>query len=226
MSNAYVIKGGVSAPVFASTLSEVVVPIRAKNSKLSAIDQVKEAARQTGYNDGYSAGSEEGFALGKAEGFEAGRAEALAQFNAAHSAQLQSLASDLQQVQANLQSTIQEWFQASEAEMERIAVKVAEKLVGAQLTLDRSFIKESVVSALAQVTEASRVRIRINPLDSATLAGCREELLASCAGLTGVEIAADSSITAGCMIETDRGVIDATLDTRLQLFTNEFPEAA
>lgn len=226
MSNTFVIKGGsTAAPTFASTLSEIKGPISSRG-KLGPLHSARERAENEGFEAGFAKGREEGSELGYNSGYEAGKAEALEAFNLAKRAEFAQLAAELQAIQGDLQTKIEAWFAQSEKELEDFAVQIAEKLIDSQLSLDRSFVKQNVINALSQVTSSSNVRIRVNPFDSVVLSGCRDEILASCAGLTGVDIVQDSSIRGGCMIETERGVVDATIETRLELLKGGMEEAA
>lgn len=224
MSSAFVIKGGLAAPSFASTLSEV-APL-AKTGKAGALESIKEQARR----QGHAAGFNEGHAEGSASGYEAGFAQGMADAREALELEKQELfasfARDLQQIKDALQVQIDGWFSASETELEKIAVEIAQRMLDAQLSLDRSFIRDTVVRALSHVRDSSRVRIRVNPADSAILQSAKEEILAASAGLTGVEIVVDSSIKAGCIVETERGQIDSTMETRLELLEGGMEDAA
>jgi len=66
----------------------------------------------------------------------------------------------------------------------------------------------------------------INPADFALFESHREELSLQSRELDNIEIVQDASIKSGIVVETDAGIIDATLNTRLELIDNEFRNAA
>ncbi|HTQ09529.1 MAG TPA: FliH/SctL family protein [Fimbriimonadaceae bacterium] len=174
-----------------------------------ALDEAREEARALGQN--------EGFEIGHKAGYQAGFDQAYAEASNKQSEMLRAFAADLQTVRDRLEEAIREWFEAAEVEAEDIAVEIAQKLLHAQLSLDRSYIIEAAKAALSQLTEASHARIRVNPFDSVILSNAREELLAATASLRGVEVVDDSSILGGCIVETDRGAVDATVSTRFEV---------
>lgn len=228
MSKALIFKGGtVAARPFASSLSEI--PAEALSPrKRSAHDAaevrrlIMEEARAEGHDEGIAIGLEEGRVAGYQAGFDQAHSEATNR----HAEALRAFAAELQVVRDGLSDAIDSWFQASESELETMAVEIAKRLLDAQLTLDRSFIKETTQTALHRVAQATNARIRVNPFDSALLREAREELMASTATLRGIEIVDDASIVGGCMIETERGAVDATIDKRLEILEGGLEEAA
>jgi flagellar assembly protein FliH len=172
------------------------------------------------------AGKSEGLEAGTKAGYQAGFEQAYAEASNQQSEMLREFATQLQTVHDRLEENIGQWFEQSEKELERIAIEIAEHLVAAQLQLDRSFIIETTKTALKQLTEANQARIRVNPFDSVTLSEAKEELLAATASLRGIEIVDDASIYGGCIIETDRGATDATIEKRLELLQGGMEEVA
>jgi flagellar biosynthesis/type III secretory pathway protein FliH len=59
-------------------------------------------------------------------------------------------------------------------------------------------------------------RIRVNPFDVESLNASKEDLMALSTSLRSLEIVDDSAILGGCIIETDGGVVDASVDAQLQ----------
>jgi flagellar assembly protein FliH len=227
LSNAFIFRSGtVTTQPFSSSLGEIgMLPPPPKNPtsrSASLRQQVLDQERARGFQSG----RDEGFAEGRSAGYQAGFDEAYSEASNEQAERLREFATGLQTVQDRLQESITEWFQQSEVELEAIAVEIAQKLVGAQLNLDRSFIIETTKAALQRLTEASTARIRLNPFDAVILSNAREELLSATASLRGIEIVEDSSIYGGCIIETERGAVDATIETRLELLEGGLEEAA
>ncbi len=175
---------------------------------------------------GFEAGQAEGYAIGQAAGYQAGYDQAYAEASSAHGEQLRAFTAALQKTHDGLEESIAQWFEASEKELETMAIAIAEHLISSQLNLDRSFVTETTKHALREISEANRARIRVNPFDAVILSNSREELLAANASLRGVEIVDDASIYGGCVIETERGAVDATIETRLELLQGGLEEAA
>lgn len=186
----------------------------------------RAAAEREGRDLGYAEGREQGIVEGRDAGFAQGREEATSQFQAEHAERLDQLTSDLQDLHRRIESAVAEWAIQAQEELESLGVQVAQKLLAAQLTLDRTIIVETAREALRQITETGRARIRVNPFDSPILQGCRDELLAATASLRGIEIVDDASILGGCIVETDRGVVDARPETKLEILEGGMEEAA
>jgi flagellar biosynthesis/type III secretory pathway protein FliH len=66
----------------------------------------------------------------------------------------------------------------------------------------------------------------INPADFALFESHRDALMVQSRELESIEIVQDNTIKSGVMVETDAGLIDATVQTRLELIDNEFRNAA
>ena len=108
---------------------------------------------------------------------------------------------------------------ASEPEILKLAVAVAQKLLHAELQLDPQQQLAIVKNALARFTGAVNYKIRVNPADLEHLKESGiPELQAVFSEPKNLEFVADPGIgTGGCFIETELGNIDARLKSQLQL---------
>ena len=218
MSRRFIFRSGtVAAQPFSATLGDVSVPIAPKKRASHEIAVARQRALDEARAEALALGENEGFEIGQKAGYQAGFDQAFSEASNQQAEMLRSFAAELQKVRDRLEESIAQWFEAAESDVEALAVEIAEKLIHAQISLDRSFIIESTKAALKPLTEANRARIRVNPFDSVILNNAREELLAATASLRGVEIVDDDSILGGCIVETDRGAVDATVETRLKL---------
>ena len=105
--------------------------------------------------------------------------------------------------------------ESAQADLTRLAVGIAEKILGAELSL----APERVVGIVAQVVRAAgpsvRLVARVNPLDQPLLEAAAGQL-ARAAEQGNLELAADPSVgRGGCILETDRGVADGRLEVQL-----------
>ena len=222
MSRTFIFKNGtIAAQPFTASLAEVTVS-RVKKNKQDAVNQAVEEAK----SEGYAAGHAEGLAAGRTAGYQAGFDQAYSEAANKQAEVLRAFVAELQNVHTRLDTSIAEWFTESERELEVLGLQIAEHLVSAQLQLDRTIVVEITKRALRQISDANKARIRVNPFDSVILNSARDEILAASASLRGIEIVGDDSIGAGCVIETERGVVDATVDTRLEIIQGGMEEAA
>lgn len=109
---------------------------------------------------------------------------------------------------------------ASETEILKLAVAIAEKILQAELELRPEKRLEMVKSALARFSGATEYKIRVNPADLQYLDVNR--LHTMFAPPKTVELLADSALEIGdCLIETELGNIDLRLRKQLELILNE-----
>lgn len=97
----------------------------------------------------------------------------------------------------------------------RISVEVARRIVQRELRTDPGMVTRVVGAALEQMAAASRVRVRVHPLDARTLRETLQEIVSAPDEAEAIEIVPDGSIEhGGCVVESDRGIVDARLQTQ------------
>ena len=102
-------------------------------------------------------------------------------------------------------------------EVLRLTVLVAREIIGREVALDPSLIERTLEEALQRLNEASHIVARLHPEDLAFL---RERAASLPEGQRGppLELVADESVArGGCRLDSERGSIDATLETQLRL---------
>ncbi|MBX3251207.1 MAG: hypothetical protein KF901_28780 [Myxococcales bacterium] len=96
----------------------------------------------------------------------------------------------------------------AEQDLVRLAVGVAERLLGAELSLDPSRIRDIVREVLSRAPRAVPLRVFVHPDDAARVASLSE--------LAGATVIGDAGLALGdCIIETDLGQLDGRLSLRL-----------
>jgi flagellar assembly protein FliH len=99
----------------------------------------------------------------------------------------------------------------------RIAVEVARRIVRRELRTDPGMVTRTVGAALEQVGTASETRVRVHPLDAQVLQKTIRELVPTPDEAASLEIVPDGSIErGGCVVESDRGIVDARLRTQFE----------
>lgn len=220
-----------NAPVvgFESLLSKLPDDASVKNRKATrseSLEQARKEAEQTGYDEGFQRGHADGYARGLIEGQEQGRADG---FREAADQRRQALAcftSELDKVQLWFRDAIDEWFDQSEQRMTDLAIEAVKAILNAELQISRESAVDLVKKALREVTHARHARVRINPFDSVLLQQHRSELIAASGSLKDIELVDDPAIVGGCIIETDGGVLDASVGTQLSSLEHAIGEAA
>ncbi len=103
-----------------------------------------------------------------------------------------------------------------EAELVRLSVKVAEKIIGEELRTRPETIVSIARECLFGIRNAQNLTVRVNSDE-------REEVLRHVdafnreLGLSNIQVIADPSVSpGGCIVESERGIVDARLETQLR----------
>ncbi len=104
----------------------------------------------------------------------------------------------------------------AEEDLLKLAVKIAEKIIGQELKVNSGAIAGIVSAALRQIRNSESVTITVHPDDVPTLTERSDQVLGQQRHGT-IEILSDPHLQRGdCRIETATGTIDARLDVQLR----------
>ena len=141
-----------------------------------------------------------GYAAGERAGVEAGTKRA--------DAMLRRIAQTIEEL-SGLRTTIQ---RETERQMVDLALALARRVVGRELTLAPDLVAAMAHVALQRLGENSPATIRLNPDDYSTVVSHRG---AQWEG-AHVSVVPDSAVArGGCLVESDFGVIDASAEAQL-----------
>jgi flagellar biosynthesis/type III secretory pathway protein FliH len=188
---------------------------QARAAALEALEQAAVEAEQIRAEAQQSAreqGQAEGLAAGRAEGLADGRAEALEQVRAEMGEQI----AQVTRLAESASVDRRELLHNAEAEVVRLAVQIAKRVLGRELCIDRTIVNQIAEAALQYVAVDGLVRLRVNPEDYRQFQqywigrhGRRE-------AERSYEIVADPDVGAGgVVIDTRAGVVDAQIETQL-----------
>jgi len=169
-------------------------------SVVAAAEQEAEAIRARAREEGYQAGFEDGHRAGSL----AARAE---------------LEETLQVLRAAVEQLEQEAAAAGERHQEEIvqlALAVVSRLVRRPDVVGPETVRSVLQELLPRAAGAQEVIIRLHPEDLAALQGAAGDLSGLVNGGTQVAWVADERIgRGGCVVDTERGQLDARIETRL-----------
>lgn len=153
---------------------------------------------------------EDGLRDGRAIGLEQARRESAAALRA----QLQNIAEQGDQLLGALTAQLAGIQESAAHEITMLAIEIARSAVGAALRINPELIVTAVTEALALITdENARPTIRVNPADASLLNEHLSPLLIA----RGAQLMPDPRVArGGCLIETSKASVDATLQTRWQ----------
>ncbi len=199
--------------------------LRHSNSPEAIAALRKEVSAQA-YEEGFKEGKKAGLEAGKIEGRELGRADSFQQLAADRQAELAAFGAELQKVAEAFREGLGDYYSLCEERLSELAIQAMRALLTEELKLGRESVVKIVKDSLKEITHARHVRIRVNPFDLELLEKHRAEVIAASTELRDVVFVDDPSILGGCVVETDGGVIDASLDSRLDSIAETFREAA
>ncbi|MFH1541841.1 MAG: FliH/SctL family protein [bacterium] len=111
----------------------------------------------------------------------------------------------------------------SEAEILRLAIKVAEQIIRSEVSLHRDVCLNIVTEAIARVSDREQIIIKVNREDAEYLKRYKDRLTSVLDGVKSFSILEDATIEAGgCVIETTLGFIDAKISTKLKSIEEAF----
>jgi flagellar assembly protein FliH len=104
-----------------------------------------------------------------------------------------------------------------------LALAVARKIVGRDVSLGPDVVTRIIRQALGQVEHAGRITIKLNPADLELLADIKPQLLSGLPEAGRAAFQADEGIDrGGCLIETDGGEVDARIERQFQVVEEAF----
>lgn len=187
---------------------------RGKERITAGLEMLREETRAQAAKIGFTDGQASGFDAGYAEGLREGRAAA------AEEARLvgEALAQEVGRLHERVETGWQEFLASSEAALTDRCLETVRELLNAELAIDRSSAVAIVRRCLGEVVHATSIRIRVAAEDLPNL----QEYLRD----DRVELVADASIGAGCVVESSSGSVDGTIGTALRLLETAWDEAA
>lgn len=164
-----------------------------------AIDEIKENAFH------------KGFLEGKRVGFESGSKKA------------QAAIEGLQRALEQLQSIRADIHQELEKEVTHLALSIAKKIVCHEIRATQETVVCVAREALARVDNPAQVKIKLNPDDLRFIKDTQSQFTRFLQNFDQVQFEAEDSIqSGGCLIETDRGNIDARIEKQFEAIEEAF----
>jgi len=178
------------------------------------IEQQREAARTEGFEQGKAQGLQQGREEGKAEAM----AQAKTEFDShtqQYLAACEKVCNEFTQAKAKILALAQQHTVA-------LAVAMARRVIKQAGRLSSEIVAENVTAALDLLASKTDVVIRVHPDDLAHLEHMRNGQRGAWADTGHVRFVADDGIEpGGCVLITEHGQIDGTLDTQLDRIAAE-----
>ncbi|PJD97220.1 MAG: HrpE/YscL family type III secretion apparatus protein [Parachlamydia sp.] len=124
---------------------------------------------------------------------------------------------------ASLEAEIKQVRSDSEKIVLPVALKAAKKIVGKELEISKSAILEIVTNTLKSVAQHKKIAIYVNKEELDVLQENRPKIKNIFENLEALSIGARDDIApGGCVIETERGIINAQIGSRWKLLEDAF----
>lgn len=163
------------------------------------------------------------FELEKQQAREEGLAQGLEKGKQAVTAELESVIQKLRRAYMDIEKYRQQLYLKAETESVELALAVARRIIGQEISLDRQIVLNVVKGALDKVINHEKVKIRINPQDLEAVQTALFEFLPHVEKLENVHFEADAAITTGgCVVETNFGTVDARIESQLDQIDSAF----
>jgi flagellar assembly protein FliH len=147
---------------------------------------------------------EEAYLLGKREGAEKVEkrfGETIKAFSAA--------LEDLSQLRESI-------LKNSADDMLRLVLAMVEQIIPCAVSLNPEIIHHTIVKALQASVDSDVYHVKVHPDDLAMVMEKKPLMLASISGLKNITVEPDQSISrGGCLVESELGEVDATIESQL-----------
>lgn len=119
-----------------------------------------------------------------------------------------------------VRDALRELVDGSKPELIRLALRVAEKILRQKIEASPDSIVPMIEDALKSVRaqQQSRIIMRVHPDDIATLESRKQRWIEKYPSISSLEVLPEETLKrGGCRLETDFGMVDATLETQLRV---------
>lgn len=200
--------------------NQVVQEQEVKPLTAADLEEIRQAAREDGFQEGREAGYQEGFEKGRAEGHQQGlqageaegREQGQQQAEEATRKEVESRVDRLEHLLGELVLPIQRHEEELESVLVNLTTVLARAVVYRELSLDSSQIRQVVRKALAALpSTADNLRIHIHPDDLEPVREVAERLEVSPSIIED-----DTLMPGGCKVESRHSLVDYTVEKRFQ----------
>lgn len=193
--------------------------LEAARTQIAALEK---EAQDKAYQEGLAKGEKAGFTKGETEGKAASAAEIKKAVEAERSSFQKNtapVATMLEQLANAINEQRQIIIAQAEGDLLLLAIDLAKRLVGRELSLDREAIRPIANEAIGLVTDRSSILVRVNPDDLKVMEDDLPSLKNYFPDLGAVHLEADPSVERGGIIAATREAeVDMRLATRLAAF--------
>lgn len=228
----HILRGGVTTSAFVDQIDKL--PQFGKDDLIRRVSgrartelaELREQAREQGKSEGYMVGFGDGQQAGYRDGYAKGRVEAREEHSAQLAQEFEATRSALERIVREAEVSVKQWAETAEAELTDSVTDIAREALAEELSLSRDSILAIVRRALNEVIGGTEVQLHVNPVDMGLVEARLNDLLQATGSIQGLVVRPNRSIEAGCRLETQAGIIDATVEGYLERIDNHLEDAA
>lgn len=142
---------------------------------------------------------------------------------------IQAAKEDIQRVRESLESFLnakQEVYEEIAPDVLEISLDIAKKIIKKEMNEDPTILLENIKDILKGLSkEETKIMLKVNPSQAAMLKQEIPELM-NIAGLEAkvIIVPDENTMEGGCLLTTSNGVIDATIETQLEIISEALKE--
>ncbi|MDO4753795.1 MAG: FliH/SctL family protein [Bacillota bacterium] len=185
--------------------AQEIVASAKKTSEDIILDAYDRAAdiRRAAYNEGFSAGNLEAQDI--------------------YERRLEEAKHELLEIKKELLTAREELFVKSESEMISLVIRTLQRMISRIREEDEELVTTLVHRSVSGLTHINHIVVRIAEADADKSESIRNKLMLGQERIDTVEIKVDETLKPGCcVVETDRGTINASLDLQLERVRRAF----
>lgn len=134
---------------------------------------------------------------------------------------------DIQQVKIAIEQFLkakQDVFEYIAPDILEISVDIARKIVKKEIEQDPQILLETILDVLKTMAkDETRISVKVNPAQLNTTKENMPTIISTIGLDARINIYADATIdVGGCIVETNNGIVDATINTQLEIIKEAF----
>ncbi len=149
----------------------------------------------------------------KEEAYTRGRQEGMQQAEARLGETVKAFSAALESIHRLRESILKN----STDDMLRLVMAIAEQVISCELATNPEIVFHTLQKALHAAVRSDAFHIKVNPEDFALVQEKKPLLLAGISGLKNITFEADPTVSrGGCLVESELGEVDATIESQLE----------
>lgn len=174
-------------------------------------EYLKQESTKKGYDEGFARGKENGYGEGYKQGHEKGQKEfdLIKEEYIRGTKEIFAKLYDLNVYKARI-------FEQTEPHLLTLIDEIIKKVISEEIEVKPDLILKVIKNSIKRLKDVYNVKLKVNPKHFNFINDNKDRLIYETGGIHSLDIVQDSALhEGGCIIETDYGIVDATLETKM-----------